>query len=169
MTKRLLFDDTVKDRWIIKRDDNHDHYIALNGKKALGQGGLDHIYLIGPDKLGLWITTRQIRGRIKVLTEKVPGLAIEMLGDGEALLSIGIEHLDKLCVAARAKARRHVSEAEKQRLRQISPFVSSVPLCNSPLEERQRPNGLSQGNSTHNPNSSLCDSQRPDIVELERI
>lgn len=119
----LKFPGSIKKRWIVKRDANGDEYIRLNGRKALGKYGIDHIYLIDEKTVGLWLTSCQIKSRIKNLKIKVPNLRIEQLGDGEAVLSVSIDQVDNLCHAVKARQRRKVSEQERKRLQRISPFA----------------------------------------------
>ena len=124
--EHLHFSDDIKKRWIVKKDSCGDEYIALNGTKALGKGGIDHIYLISKKQAGLWITSRQIKQKIKNLRDKVPSLVIEQLGEDEAVVSAPICDLNKLCQAARAKKRKQLSNDQLQRLRAISPFLKNL-------------------------------------------
>ena len=119
----LHFSDGIKKCWIVKRDSCGDEYIALNGKNALGKGGFDHIYLISEQLAGLWTTSRQLRQKINSLRSKVSSLAIEQIGDGEAVVSVPIGDLHTLCKAYRARKRKHLSESQLQRLQAISPFL----------------------------------------------
>ncbi len=119
------FSDDIKKSWIVKRDECGDEYIALNGKNALGKGGLDHIYLISNNKADFWITGKQVGKKINNIQKRLPSIVIEQLGDGEAVLSVPICDLRKLCEVARAKKRKHLSEDQRQRLRDISPFIRS--------------------------------------------
>jgi hypothetical protein len=61
---RLVFNDSVKQRYYVRRDECGDEYIALRGKKALGNGDLDHINLINLEIVGLWITSGVINSTI---------------------------------------------------------------------------------------------------------
>jgi hypothetical protein len=119
----INFSSDIKRRWIVKRDQCRDEYIALTGKNVLGYGGLDHIYLISPIKVGLWLTSRQIRQKIKSLKRKIPKLSIEQLGEDEAVVSVPIAKLDNLCNVVRARRRRQLSTSEKERLRRVNPFL----------------------------------------------
>ena len=119
----LRFSDEVRNKWIVRRDQCGDEYIVLTGKKALGYGGHDHIYFISARRVGLWVTSKQVRQKIKSLQHKVPDLAVEQLGDDEAVLSAPLDHLELLCRAAKARRRRQLSETRKQHLRRISPFL----------------------------------------------
>jgi hypothetical protein len=111
----LKFSDDIKKHWIVKKDECRDEFIALNGKNALGKGGLDHIYLIEEEKAGLWLTSQGLR-KITTLQNKVPSLAIEQMGNGEAVLSVPIEDLHNLCKAVGARKRQQLNE---QRLEQL--------------------------------------------------
>lgn len=113
---RLVFDDTVKRHYYIRRDECGAEYIALRGKRALGNGGLDHIYLISPYTLGLWITSKQINRTIEKLQSKVADLKVEQLGDDEAVLSVPLSQLDTLCQAAGARVRPQLTDIQKQKL-----------------------------------------------------
>ena len=120
---KLLFNDSVKQHYYVRRDDCGDEYIALRGKKALGNGGLDHIYLINPETVGLWITSGAINSTIRRLQAKVSDLRLEQLGSGEAVLSAPLGQLDTLCRIAGARLRPQLSNDRKQRLaEQIKPF-----------------------------------------------
>ena len=110
---RLRFTGAVKDRYYVRRDDCGDEYVALRGKNALGNGGLDHIYNIGPNKLGLWVTSGQINRTIPRLLGEVPGLRVEQQGEHEAVLSAPVAHLDVLCRAAEARIRPRLSAEQK--------------------------------------------------------
>lgn len=114
------FSDAVKRRWKIRRDDNGDEYVVLNGQNSLAKHGLDHAYMISGVRVGVWLTSRQIAAKIRRLQKKVAGVRIEMFGDGEAVVSVGIEQIDDLCQAVKARARRKVSDKELQRLQRIS-------------------------------------------------
>ena len=116
-TEHLKFSDDIKKHWVVKRDKSFDEYIALNGKKALGKGGLDHIYLISEKQAGLWLTC-QIMRKITTLQSKVPSLTIIQQGDGEAILSVPIEDLHKLCQAVSARKRKELTEKQRQRLKE---------------------------------------------------
>ena len=116
------FSDDIKKRWIVRRDKCGDEFIALNGRTALGKGGLDHIYLISESEAGLWITGVQVQQKIDTIQKKVPSLTIIQQGQGEAVVSVPVEDLDALCEAAGAKRRKRLSEEQRQRLRDISPF-----------------------------------------------
>ena len=107
---RHIFNDAVKQHRYVRRDETGVEYIALRGKKALGNGGLDHIYLITSDKLGLWITSGTINATIRRLQSKVSNLKGEQLGDGEAVLSAPLDQLENLCKAAGARVRPRYSE-----------------------------------------------------------
>jgi len=119
---RLHFSNDIKKCWIVKRDSCGDEYIALNGKHALGKGGLDHIYLITEQRAGLWMTSRQLRQKINALRSKVSSLAIEQVGDSEAVVSVPISDLHTLCKAYGTRKRKHLSESQLQQLQAISPF-----------------------------------------------
>ena len=114
--ERLTFSDEAKRRYVIRRDDCGDEYIALRGKKALGNGGLDHTYLIGPITMGLWITSGAIKSTVRRLQDKVPDLRIEQLGQDEAVLSAPVSQLDTLCGAANARVRQQLSGEQKRAL-----------------------------------------------------
>lgn len=114
--KRLTFSDEIRRCYFVRRDACSDEHIALRGSKAMGKGGLDHIYLIGPDKLGLWITRRNIESTVLRLMEKVPDLRVEQLGEKEAVLSAPLCRLDALCEAAGARVRRRMSDEGKSAL-----------------------------------------------------
>ena len=122
--KKLNFNDDVKRRYYVRRDDcgdeRGDEYIALQGQKALGNGGLDHIYLVGPNKLGLWMTSATIKSTIRRLQNIVPDLRLEQFGDGEAVLSAPLSQLDTLCRAAKARMRPHYSEEALSRKRKAA-------------------------------------------------
>lgn len=113
--EHLKFSDEIKRFWIVKKDECRDEYIGLNGKNALGKGGLDHIYLISEKKAGLWLTCHGMR-KITTLQNKVPSLAIEQMGSGEAVLSVPIEDLHTLCKAIGARKRKQLSA---ERLKQL--------------------------------------------------
>ena len=115
------FSQKIKSKWVVKRDERGDEFIRLNGKNALLNEGLDHIYLISEDLVGVWLTTRQIESRVRRLKKIVPGLTIQQLGDTEGVLSCSIEHLDDLCKAVGAQQRRTVSDETRERLRRINP------------------------------------------------
>ena len=120
---RLVLNDTVKQRYYIRRDDSGDEYLALRGSKALGNGGLDHIYLMDTETVGLWITSGAINSTIRRLQAKVPGMRVEQLGGGEAVLSAPLIQLDTLCQAAGARIRPHLTDEQKKRLTErIKPF-----------------------------------------------
>jgi len=114
--KKLTFSESVIHRYYAKRDNCGDEYIALRGKKSLRNGGLDHIYLINRETVGLWITSKQINRTIKKFQSKVPDLKIEQLGDGEAVLSVPLNNLDALCQAAGARTRPHLTDEQKKLL-----------------------------------------------------
>lgn len=78
--RRPIFSDSIKSRYFVRRDDCRHEYIVLRGQKALGNGGLDHIYLINEDLVGLWVTSGRIMATIRRLQEKVPGLREEQAG-----------------------------------------------------------------------------------------
>lgn len=122
----LHFSDDIKKRWFVKKDSCGDEYIALNGKKALGKGGVDHIYLISEKRAGLWITSKQIKQKINNLKGKVSALVIEQLGKDEAVVSVPVEDLHNLCKAVKAKKHKHLNESQLQRLRAISPFLKDL-------------------------------------------
>ena len=132
---RLHFSDDVKKCWIVKRNSCGDEYIALNGKKACGKGGLDHIYLISKKQAGLWVTSRQIKQKIDNLRDKVPALVIEQLGDGEAVVSVPVGDLHNLCGAVKARKHKHLSEDEVQRLKEISPFLKNQKSLVKPMSD----------------------------------
>ena len=90
---RLCFSDDVKSRWHVSRDECGDEYICLTGNKALGKGGLDHIYPFSLNRVGLWITSGAINGTINRLQSKISGLQVEQLGDSEVVLSAPVEKL----------------------------------------------------------------------------
>lgn len=114
--KKLTFNDNVKDRYYVRRDQCGDEFIALRGAKALGNGGLDHIYLIGPNMVGLWITSGQINRTVHRLQLQVPDLKVEQLGDTEAVLSAPISSLFHLCKSAGARVRPRLSPERKKHL-----------------------------------------------------
>jgi len=118
------FSQDIKQKWQVKRDECGDEFIRLNGKTALLNGGLDHIYLINEKIVGVWLTTRQIESRFEKLKKMVPGIKIEQLGDGEGVLSCSIKHLDKLCEGVRARKRRKLSEKSRKRLCDINPQLN---------------------------------------------
>ncbi len=118
----LNFSDNVKKCWTVKHDNCFDEYLVLNGKNALGKGGLDHIYLISSNKAGLWLTGKQVKQKINTIQKKVPSLMIEQLGDGEAVLSVPFNDLHDLCEAVRARKRKQLSEEQIQKLRNNLPF-----------------------------------------------
>ena len=62
--------------------------------KALGNGGLDHIYRMGLDRLGLWITSGQVNRTVRRFAAEVSNLQVEQLGDYDAVLSAPIEQLE---------------------------------------------------------------------------
>lgn len=128
--ERLLFASDVRKCWLVRRDQNYDPYIVLNGKTALGNDGLDHLFIISESRVGVWLTSRQIKQKIAALQKKLLELRIEQLGDGEAVISADIIHLDELCRAVRARKRRRISEAERRRLKDISPLCSQDALYN---------------------------------------
>ena len=117
------FSDAVKRRWKVRRDAGGQDYIVLNGRSALGKGGLDHIYLISEVRVGAWLTSPRIASKVNKLQKLIGGLRIEQFGDGEAVVSVGIEQIDDLCRAVNARKRRTVSDKERQRLRRISPIA----------------------------------------------
>ena len=114
--EKPIFADDVKQRYYIRHDDCGDEYIALRGSKALGNGGLDHIYWIKADTLGLWMSSGQINRTIKKLMTQVPELKIEQLGDGEAVLSAPVSSLHQLCRTAGARVRPQLSDERKKQL-----------------------------------------------------
>ena len=117
------FSDEVKSRWRVRRDDGDDEYICLAGKKALGKGGLDHIYLVSTERVGLWLTTSRPKATIKRFQAKISGVVVEQMGDGEIVLSVPISELDNLCRAAGAIKRRYLSEKQRMKLAEVSaPF-----------------------------------------------
>ena len=121
--KRLIFADPLKQRYFVRRDDCGGEYLSLRGPKALGAlgtGGLDHIYLIGPGTLGLWITSGTIKSTVRRLQGTVPGMNVELLGDSEAVLSAPLSQLDELCRAAGARNRPRYSEEALSRKRQAA-------------------------------------------------
>ena len=117
---KIIFDETVKHKYYIRRDDSGDEYLALRGSKALGNGGLDHIYLMDTETVGLWITSGAINSTIRRLQAKVPGMRVEQLGDGEAVLSAPLNQLDDLCQAAGARIRPRYSEETLTRKRRAA-------------------------------------------------
>lgn len=121
-SEHLKFSDDIKRCWIVKKDECRDEYIGLNGKNALGKGGLDHIYLISEKKAGLWLTCHGMR-KISTLQSKVPSLVIEQMGSGEAVLSVPIEDLHSLCKAVGARKRKQLSE---ERLKQLKDNISQL-------------------------------------------
>ena len=123
--QKLKFGDDVKERWIVKRDECFDEYIALNGRNALGKGGMDHLYLISEKCVGLWVTAKYIKQKITALREKVSSLLVEQIGEDEAILSVPIGSLHALCKAARARKHKHLSESQLQRLKDSISHVRS--------------------------------------------
>jgi hypothetical protein len=117
---RHIFNDAVKQHRYVRRDATGVEYIALRGKKALGNGGLDHIYLINLETVGFWITRGTIKSTIRRLQAKVSGLRVEQLGDGEAVLSAPLNQLDDLCQAAGARIRPRYSEETLTRKRRAA-------------------------------------------------
>ncbi len=116
MTEHLpAFSDDIKSRWIVKRDEAGDEFIRLNGRKALLNGGLDHVYLISSDRVGVWLT-RQL-SPFNRLAKKVPTLKIEQSGNGESVLSCDIKHLDDLCEAVNAKRRHRLTDEQRAKKR----------------------------------------------------
>ena len=118
--EKLSFADAVNKRWHVHRDECQDEFIRLRGRhaqKLRNSRGLDHLYIIGPAKLGLWITSDAPNRTFNVMRGKVPSLAMELHGKGEAVFSCHISDLDKLCAAAHALARRQLSEKEEIRRR----------------------------------------------------
>ena len=103
----------VKRRWFVKRDECGDEFIRMNGRKALLNGGLDHVYLISSDRVGVWLTKRDI----KRILGKVPGSQIEQAGSDEAIISCGIEHLELLCNIVGARRRPVYSDEQKTTMR----------------------------------------------------
>ena len=118
------FSDAVKSRWTVKKDECGDEYIKLNGRTALPDAGLDHIYKIDTDKLGVWLTRRNT----KRILDRIPGSKIEQGGDDEVVISCGIEHLDLLCQTVGAKRRMQLSDAQRF---ERSRHAKSV-LCENP-------------------------------------
>lgn len=119
---RLCFSDDVKSAWRVRKDDCGDDFIRLNGRKALGSSGLDHIYPISLSKIGLWVTSGTLDRLIRQLKSQISGLELEQLGQGEAVLSAPVEQLDELCRAANARARRTgqpATDEQRQRLAAI--------------------------------------------------
>ena len=113
MSHLPTFSDDIKKRYFVKHDEAGDEFIRLNGKNALLNGGLCHIYLISADKAGLW--TNKL---FKPMKKKVPSLNFEQAGGGEAVFSCDIKHLDLLCEAANAKKRPAYTESTLEAMRQ---------------------------------------------------
>ncbi|RKY05222.1 MAG: hypothetical protein DRP56_09140 [Planctomycetota bacterium] len=105
------FSQEVKAKWFVKKDESGDEFIRLNGRKALLNDGLDHIFQISSDRVGAWLTRRNT----KQILAKVPGSKIEQAGSEETIISCGIEHLELLCDAVGAK-RRPVYTAEQREI-----------------------------------------------------
>ena len=118
--ERIKFSGDVKQRYYVRRDDCGDEYIALRGKNALGHDGLDHLYMISVEKLGLWITSGAIKSTVRRLQTKVPDLRIEQLGQSEAVLSCPLNQLEPLCQAAGARVRPRYSEETLSRKRKAA-------------------------------------------------
>ena len=116
-SEHLEFSEEIKSKWFVRRDSCYDQYIVLNGKKALGNGGLDHIYLISKDRAGYWVTSDRISRSITSLQKKVPSIEVEQLGTGEAVLSLPVSDLDRLCRVIRAKKHKVVSDEHLKKLR----------------------------------------------------
>ena len=147
--QKLAFSDAVKRRWHVHRDKCGDEYVQLKGRhaqKLRNSRGLDHIYIIGPEKLGLWITSGSPNRTFNVMRGKVPSLAMEQHGMGEAVFSCHIEDLEKLCVAAHALARRQLSEKEKIRYRKLGENLQkSYPHGRQARSQRQVERKLENG------------------------
>lgn len=109
MSKHLAFSPETRHRWIVKRDASHDWLIPLNGSNPL-----DHVFLINDSLVGLWITSGRLRATIRRLTQRVSTLKVEQAGDFEAVLSAPVDSLEALCIAAKAKRRRQITEEQKQ-------------------------------------------------------
>jgi len=113
--QKLGFSFAVKKRWHVHRDECQDEYIRLKGRhaqKLRNSRGLDHLYIIGPTKLGLWITSGSPNRTFDVMRNKVPSLAMEQRGKEEAVFSCHISDFEKLCRAAGAYPKRELSEIE---------------------------------------------------------
>lgn len=135
------FSESIKKKWIVKRDEAGDEFIRLNGKQALLNEGIDHIYLISPERVGVWLTGRQL----KPIQRVIPGLKVEQCGEGEIILSCSIEHLDKLCIAVGVRKRRPVSDETRKRLRSISPFLKPDSLIKTANQRPNKPEKLESG------------------------
>jgi hypothetical protein len=117
------FPASVKERWKIRRDQNGDEYIVVNGKESLVKSGLAHIYMISGVRVGAWVSSKKINLKVRNLQKQIAGLRVEQMGDGEAVLSININQIDGLCRAVNARSRRKVGVKQREHLRRISPFA----------------------------------------------
>tara|TARA_R100000808_G_scaffold24691_1_gene57621 strand:- start:2360 stop:2752 length:393 start_codon:yes stop_codon:yes gene_type:complete len=102
---RLTFPDEVKRRYWVLKDEGGDEYIALRGKRALGNGGMGHIYRISEDLLGWWIDSTQAFNVYNIHKGGIHDLRLEQLGEGEAVISCPTRRLHDLCQAAKARTR----------------------------------------------------------------
>ena len=133
--KKLTFSESVKQHYYVRRDECGAAYIALRGKKALGNCGLDHIYLISSDTVGLWVSSKQINRTIERLQSQVADLKVELLGDDEAVLSASISQLDALCRATGARVRPQLTDIQKQKLTER---VKSFRFSKGHAKEKQK-------------------------------
>lgn len=97
-----------KEKYVVKKMPDGTEFIP-SGRRD----GIDHIYAIGDNKLGLWLTGSR---KIKSIQSKVTGLELIQDGDGEGVLAFSPDLLDRVARFARARKRRHLTEEHKRRL-----------------------------------------------------
>jgi hypothetical protein len=70
----------------------------------------------GPETLAAWTDSRPMIARLVA----IPGVRVHQRGDHEVRVLFGPETLDAVADLLRARKRRQVSDAERQRLRSLS-------------------------------------------------
>lgn len=78
--------------------------------------GLDHIYEISCETLGLWLTGSQ---KIRRIRKEVRGLVMLQDGENEAVLGFPPELLDRVAKIAKARKRRYLSPERRAKTVEI--------------------------------------------------
>lgn len=82
--------------------------------QILGKYG--HVWVAGKETLAFYCDHPRVTSRLLA----IPGVKVRQRGDYEVNASFPTERLDEVCTLLQARRRRQVSEAEKERLRNIS-------------------------------------------------